>query len=345
MAFINKNKAKVGDYVKVIKKLPYKDQMGVEIGDVGVVNYIASTGKYSVHIDGKKNPHDDSSQRTRSFGKKYDFWIPFSCCEVVDLKFKIDDKVRINYPQATKIHNCTGKIIGVKYCFDNLTSYIVEIVNTDSKTIKTILFENRLEKIVNISEELTRQCLFENADALDNYKVTCTINAGDISFADTSYINTTSFKGTISYYNDYKESEENKMKEIKNQKVVDLHFERKKKLIDNAYIEDVKAAEKIDPNRVFVEELKKQFNDYVEANVDNKNEKLSFDISLPLTEGCSKTIAEIKRQYIDNKTQLEEDKEEILAMLYGCETYEQELVVLRSYGIVSDNKMVSLETN
>ena len=336
--------AKVGDYVKIIKKLPYKDQMGVEIGDVGVVNYIASTTKkYSVHIDGKKNIHDDNPlQNARLYGKKYDFWIPFSCCEVVDLKFKIDDKVRINYPQATKIHNCTGKIIRVKYCFNNLISYIVEIVNTDNKTIKTILSENRLEKIVDISEELTRKCLFENADALDHYKVTCTINAGDISFADTSYINTTSLKGTISYYNDYKESEENKMKEIKNQKVVDLYFERKKNALDNAYIEDIKAVEKIDPNKVFIEELKKQFDDYVEANVDNKNEKLSFDIFLPLTEGCSKTIAELKRQYIDNKKQLEEDKKEILAMLSGCETYEQEMVVLKNYYIVNDNNTLML---
>ena len=265
--------------------------------------------------------------------------------------YKIGDKVKINYPQATKIHGCIGTIVKVEVeaikDFATLTKYLVEIVNTNNKTIKTILSENRLEKIVDISEELTRKCLFENADALDNH---VTISNNGISFSDgytvtklytdasitTTSVGISSIKDEIdNYFTKKKESEENKMKEILNQKVVDLYFERKKKLLDNAYLEDVMAVEKIDPNRVFVEELKKQFDEHVGENADKNN--VLFNVSLPLTEGCAATIAELKRQYNDNKKQLEENKEEILAMLSGCETYDQELVVLKNYYIVNDN--------
>ena len=278
--------AKVGDYVKIIKKLPYKDQMGVEIGDIGVINYITSTTKkYSVHIDGKKNIHDDDpSQNARLYGKKYDFWIPVECCHVVDSE------------------EVTKQLLSSKV-FDNNYNITINDGNIDVKV-----------------GDITVETL---------YCDTCipTIKASDIYFYD---------KVDGCCYITNKESEENKMKEIKNQKVVDLYFERKKKALEKAHLEDVKAAEKIDPNRVFVEELKKQFDDYVDANVD-KGKITHFSIDLPLSEGCAETIAELKRQYNDNIKQLDADKEEIIAMLSGCETYEQELVVLKNYYIVNDN--------
>lgn len=158
----------------------------------------------------------------------------------------------------------------------------------------------------------------------DNVCATTTITAADIHFCD-----------GIDCCTANKESEENKMKEIKNQKVVDLYFERKKKVLEKAHLEDVMAAENIDPNRVFVNDLKRQFDEYVGENVDKDN--MLFNVSLPLTEGCAATIAELKRQYNDNIKQLKADKEEILAMLSGCETYDQELVVLKNYYVVNDN--------
>jgi len=168
------NKAKVGDYVKVIKKLPYKDRKyDIDIGDIGVVNYVASTGKYSVHIDGKKNPHDVAGTQQRAYGKLYDFWIPYDCCEVLQSKFQIGDKVRINYPAGKKIHNCMGTIVKPNNSINNLVRYTVDILNIDKKNVRLSLSENRLESMSDVisEEELTKKCLFENADALDGFSV------------------------------------------------------------------------------------------------------------------------------------------------------------------------------
>lgn len=291
MAFVNKNKAKVGDYVKVVKKLPYKDKMDVDIGDIGVVNYVASTGKYSVHIDGKKNPHDDTLQRARTYGKKYDFWIPFECCEVID------------------------------------------------------------------SEELIKKCLFENADALD----TCvTISNNGISINNgytvgklytgnscTTMASTCTYtiQDTITdYFTEKKEREENKMKEIKNQKVVDLYFNRKKEEITKKYEETHAELIKNDRNQMFVAELKKQFDEYCEVNKDDFAVTEEWNVALPITEESKLKDIENIHQYQNEIDQLNNLKEEIIALLSGCETYEQEMEILRSYNIVTvDNKLV--ETN
>lgn len=288
MAFINKNKAKVGDYVKVIKKLPYKDQMDVDIGDIGVVNYVASTGKYSVHIDGKKNPHDDTLQRARTYGKKYDFWIPFECCEVVD------------------------------------------------------------------NEELTRQCLFENADALDihitsvdNTVCLSTISndvstwSGVIYKSDCSTPLYDCSTSTYAYYP--KESEEKKMKEIKNQKVIDLYFSRKKEALNDEFDITQKAITEIDKNYIFIKQLKDQFKEYIEKN-EIKDVNTNIFPALHLTE---ESVAKRNEAYDDYRKKLDDlnnIKEEIIALLSGCDTYDQEIAILRSYNIVTvDNKLV--ETN
>lgn len=348
-------KAKVGDYVKVIKKLPYKDKMDVELGDIGIVNYVASTGKYSVHIDGKKNPHDtsDQTQYGRLYGEFGDFWIPFDCCEVVDLKFKIDDKVRINYPQATKIHNCTGTIIGVKYCFNNLTSYLVEIVNTDNKTIKTISSENRLEKIVDISEELTRQCLFENADALDIPFVP--LKSGHVLTPEKLERYDKAIKEYIN-----KESEEIKMKEIKNQKVVDLYFERRKEALNDEFDTINKSIVDADKHHIFMQDLKYQFETYLEDNEIkdktafsmNESKEIVFFPVLPLTDESKDKQTEAYNDYKKKLDELNNIKEEITALLSGCDTYEQEMEILQTYKIVnynthyvSMNKIDASETN
>ena len=275
-------KAKVGDYVKVIKKLPYKNQMDVEIGDIGIVNYVALTSKYSVHIDGKKNPHDDSSQRPRSCGNKYDFWIPFECCEVID------------------------------------------------------------------NEELTRQCLFENADAFDNHITISnngiifnsgynTISTGTNVGITTSNCQEYTKKELDNYF--YKlEREEKKMKEIKNQKVVDLYFKRKQEDIDKRYSEAREELFKSDKNQIFIAELKKQYDEYYEINKEDIGFKLEkFNIVLPLTEESKSKNAEIDNQFKKEYDQFDELKEEIIALLSGCDTYEQEMEILHTYNIVSYN--------
>lgn len=66
---------KIGTTVEISREPPYKEY-GVYVGDIGVVTYVAKTGKYSVKIDGKKNPHYDED---RIYGEHGDFWIPKNC--------------------------------------------------------------------------------------------------------------------------------------------------------------------------------------------------------------------------------------------------------------------------
>lgn len=129
--------------------------------------------------------------------------------------------------------------------------------------------------------------------------------------------------------------EETIMKEIKNQQIVDLYFERKVRELKKKLDEDIKVTETADPHKSFVEYLRSEFNTYVENNVD-LNGKFKFDVSLPCTPECSKAIEKLRNLSMDEVDKVHEMKHEVLTMLFGCDTYEQEMAVLRSYGIVSD---------
>lgn len=54
-----------------------------------------------------------------------------------------------------------------------------------------------------------------------------------------------------------------------------------------------------------------------------------------MTEESKEAIDLLNETYKKEKKELESKKEEILALLSGCERYEQEMMVLNAYGIVS----------
>ena len=85
-------KLEKGTTVQFIKNTPHKEY-NIEIGDIGVITYVASSGKYSIHIDGKQNPHEDAYLPHRLYGEEGDFWIPFEC--VKKYMFKKGDRVQI----------------------------------------------------------------------------------------------------------------------------------------------------------------------------------------------------------------------------------------------------------
>jgi len=347
----NQDKAKVGDYVKIIKKVPYKHNEAVEIGDIGIVNYVAGTGKYSVHIDGKQNPSDIAYPQQRSYGELYDFWIPCNCCEVVNnFKFKIGEKVRINYPQGSKIHNCCGTIYKPDESIRNLERYIVDIFNVENNIVRVSLSVNCLEKVSDTTyeEELTKKCLFENADALDTYYLSSDI---DILFPAATTVNTASYSNYIqdvvnNNLKEIKESEETKMKEIKNQQVVDLYFKRKQDAINKALDNAQRRIVEADKNHIFINQLKEQYNTYVEENEIKNVVVPSFSLTLPLTVESNNEFKRVSSEFNKQLDELNNLKEEIIAMLSGCVAYEQEMEILKSYGIVDENhKMTNFETN
>lgn len=251
-----KRKARIGDYVKITQVPKFKGyEETISIGDIGIVNYIAVTnGKYSVHIDGKKNPVDIAHPNSRAYGNVYDFWIPPSHCEVIE-------------PNNTE------------------------------------------------EDEWTRKCLFENADALDEPD---TFNAFKIIAKR------------------LKESEETNMKEIKNKNVVELYFNRRIQSLKDDYDKEMREVEKTDPNQIFINELQKQFNDYVKKNEEEFSLKdIRFEAILPFTLDCTVERDKLTNQLNDNIKKAQKEKEEIIAMLSGCETYDQEIAILRAYNIVS----------
>lgn len=82
----------IGTVIEMTRDAPYKEY-GVYKGDIGVINYVAKTGKYSVHIYGKSNPHLDAFGEDRKYGKQGDFWIPYDY--VKRYTYKKGDRVTI----------------------------------------------------------------------------------------------------------------------------------------------------------------------------------------------------------------------------------------------------------
>lgn len=98
----------VGTTVEICKKPPYIEY-GLCVGDIGVVTYVANTGKYSVRVNGKKNPHYDPD---RKYGENGDFWIPFDC--VKEHRFKKGERVLIT-SNKSKYKGFTGTFD--HYCY------------------------------------------------------------------------------------------------------------------------------------------------------------------------------------------------------------------------------------
>lgn len=251
------------------------------------------------------------------------------------MNFNLEEKVRINYPTATKLHNR----VGVIKRFENSKcgkQYVVELINSDEKLIRYKFFESRLVKYT--TDDLMRQCLFENADALD-----CTIGTETWTYVPNYGSKLIAADGIVNM--NFKESEETKMKEIKNQKVVDLYYDRKEKELKDAMNADIETARNNDLHQKFVTDLKKSFDKYVKDHSLELKSEVNFDVSLPYTDERIETVEKIREQGLDSIAKIYSEKKEVLAMLSGCETYEQEMAILRSYGIVGkDNKLVG-QTN
>ena len=96
----------VGTVIEMTRDAPYKEYKVCK-GDIGIINYVAKTGKYSIHIYGKSNPHKDSD---RIYGKSGDCWIPFDY--VKEYEYKIGDRVKILNVSCFVYGTIVSKTIG-----------------------------------------------------------------------------------------------------------------------------------------------------------------------------------------------------------------------------------------
>lgn len=107
----------VGSTVEICRDVPYKEY-GLNIGDVGVVTYVASTGKYAINFDGKQNPHADATNP--KYGSPGYFWIPKTC--VKSYNFKQGDRVKI----ISTVSKFYGRCATVAYIKNDKVSLYVD---------------------------------------------------------------------------------------------------------------------------------------------------------------------------------------------------------------------------
>ena len=65
-------------------------------GDIGIINYEAMSGRYSVHIFEKYNPR--IYENGRQYGEDGDYWISVS--DVKEYHYKVGDRVEIHNPRS-----------------------------------------------------------------------------------------------------------------------------------------------------------------------------------------------------------------------------------------------------
>lgn len=118
----------VGTVVEMTRDAPYKEY-DVYKGDIGVINYVAKTGKYSIHIYGKSNPHKDAWGEDRLYGEQGDFWIKFDY--VKEYTYKEGDRVEI-VSNTSKYKGCYATIYSENYGYGYCGEYVKLFVdNTD----------------------------------------------------------------------------------------------------------------------------------------------------------------------------------------------------------------------
>ena len=234
-------------------------------------------------------------------------------------KFQPGDKVVPNHGNSKRYG------IVIEHIDENVKVEIGEEIGK-----RTVYIHESKIKLYDEAEDMIKKCLFEDASALDN----TTIN-----FKNGAYIELIHNRNNIT-----KESEEKKMKEIKNQKVVDLYFTRKKENLRKEFEISKKYIVESDDNNVFIQQLKCQLDKYIEENEIKDVEKFTFPM-LPLTVESKNKHDEVYKDYYKKLKELDDTKAEILVMLSGCETYEQEMKILHSYNIVSFNtNYIKMET-
>lgn len=94
----------VGTTIQITKDLSYKEYV-IRKGDIGIITYVASTGRYSVHIYGKENAYYYAN---RIYGNNGDFWI--SQEYVKRYEFKNGDRVRITSPKKSSYQGCFATV-------------------------------------------------------------------------------------------------------------------------------------------------------------------------------------------------------------------------------------------
>ena len=134
------------------------------------------------------------------------------------------------------------------------------------------------------------------------------------------------------------EEEENKMK---TREIVELYFDKCKQ---NLYEETIRARDRItewDANVIALNKLMDEMKTITETvnpgHLIIKEECLAFYYTEETIDKLN-ALSEKEREELAN---LNSDNIEVLTMLSGCETYEQEMTILKAYNIVTNDLILA----
>jgi len=96
---------------------------------------------------------------------------------------------------------------------------------------------------------------------------------------------------------------------------------------------------KQDRHEQFLSQKRNEIEQYLEDN------KLRIDFSIPeqLTDETAKALLKLSEKITKEQLALDDKYDEIKTMISACDTYEQEMDVLKAYGIVDENGVLIKE--
>lgn len=142
------------------------------------------------------------------------------------------------------------------------------------------------------------------------------------------------YETQVPIFQEVKKRELIETKEIKNEQVVKLHFERQLRKLQQMREDEKEAVRNRDVHQLFLKGLSETFQRYLKENGLSQTHLSGRIDYTPETE---KEIDAIQAKYDQQIQRLKEKEKEVRALLSGCETYRQEMVILHSYAIVNYN--------
>ena len=140
--------------------------------------------------------------------------------------------------------------------------------------------------------------------------------------------------------------ENERMNEIKTQKIVDLYYQNKRTAALAARDKAIDEALEADKNVAMLVNHDKALGDMLESFKINDGADCSMFCANRLDTRIKKSVAtaatrekidKLYNSYDETVNSNEKERNEVMVLLGACDTYEQETAVLKSYGIIDEN--------
>lgn len=128
--------------------------------------------------------------------------------------------------------------------------------------------------------------------------------------------------------------------EMRTEEVVKLYYNRKRKALRDDLDESEKNIYENDANQKYAENLKDMIRNYISDNEIDEN-SVSYYVTLPLSKESDETLDRVTSNIAERESKIREEEKEVKAMLSACDTYDAEIAVLKTYGIIGEDGKIS----